>query len=163
MKIGLMVKTANDRATNSARPYQVIRDVAQRAEADGFDSIWICDHMLYRRADEPTQGVDVGSKSEIHSLMVDLAERGLAIIMISSELPEILGMSDRVAVMHAGRMSGILSRQEATQQRILTLALGNPPSSGVIPPQLEQPDEHPPPLHAATRKTARIANARRHQ
>ena len=52
--------------------------------------------------DEPTQGVDVGSKSEIHSLMVDLAERGLAIIMISSELPEILGMSDRVAVMHAG-------------------------------------------------------------
>jgi ABC-type sugar transport system ATPase subunit len=75
--------------------------------------------------DEPTQGVDVGSKSEIHSLMVDLAERGLAIIMISSELPEILGMSDRVAVMHAGRISGILSRQEATQQRILTLALGH--------------------------------------
>jgi rhamnose transport system ATP-binding protein len=77
--------------------------------------------------DEPTQGVDVGSKSEIHSLMVDLAARGLAIILISSELPEILGMSDRVAVMHAGRISGILSRQEATQQRILTLALGNQP------------------------------------
>lgn len=76
--------------------------------------------------DEPTQGVDVGSKSEIHSLMVDLAERGLAIIMISSELPEILGMSDRVAVMHAGRISGVLSRQEATQQKILTLALGHP-------------------------------------
>ena len=74
--------------------------------------------------DEPTQGVDVGSKSEIHSLMVDLAERGLAIIMISSELPEILGMSDRVAVMHAGRISGVLSRQQATQERILTLALG---------------------------------------
>jgi rhamnose transport system ATP-binding protein len=73
--------------------------------------------------DEPTQGVDVGSKSEIHSLMVDLAERGLAIIMISSELPEILGMSDRVAVMHAGRISGIVSRQEATQQKILSLAL----------------------------------------
>ncbi len=73
--------------------------------------------------DEPTQGVDVGSKSEIHSLMVDLAEQGLAIIMISSELPEILGMSDRIAVMHAGRISGILSRQEATQQKILSLAL----------------------------------------
>ena len=77
--------------------------------------------------EELAQGVDVGSKSEIHSLMVDLAERGLAIILISSELPEILGMSDRVAVMHAGRISGILSRQEATQQRILTLALGNQP------------------------------------
>ena len=57
MKIGLMVKTANDRATNSTRPYQAIREVAQQAEADGFDSIWICDHMLYRRAGEPTQGV----------------------------------------------------------------------------------------------------------
>jgi len=67
----------------------------------------------------------VGSKSEIHSLMVDLAEQGLAIIMISSELPEILGMSDRIAVMHAGRISGILSRQEATQQKILSLALGH--------------------------------------
>ena len=74
--------------------------------------------------DEPTQGVDVGSKSEIHSLMVDLAGRGMAIILISSELPEILGMSDRIAVMHAGRISGVLSRQEATQQRILTLCVG---------------------------------------
>jgi ABC-type sugar transport system ATPase subunit len=57
--------------------------------------------------------------------MLDLAERGLAIIMISSELPEILGMSDRVAVMHAGRISGILTRHEATEQKILTLALGH--------------------------------------
>jgi probable F420-dependent oxidoreductase len=57
MKIGLLVKTADDRATSSARPYQTIREVAQRAEADGFDSIWICDHMMYRRADEPTQGI----------------------------------------------------------------------------------------------------------
>ena len=68
----------------------------------------------------------MGSKSEIHSLMVDLAEQGLAIIMISSELPEILGMSDRIAVLHAGRISGILSRQEATQQKILSLALPHP-------------------------------------
>jgi rhamnose transport system ATP-binding protein len=74
--------------------------------------------------DEPTQGVDVGSKSEIHRIMVDLAEQGVAILMISSELPEILGMSDRIAVMHAGRVAGVLTRQEATQQRILSLALG---------------------------------------
>ena len=73
--------------------------------------------------DEPTQGVDVGSKAEIHSLMSDLAERGLAIIMISSELPELLGMSDRVAVMRAGRISGMLERKDATQQGILSLAL----------------------------------------
>jgi rhamnose transport system ATP-binding protein len=75
--------------------------------------------------DEPTQGVDVGSKSEIHKLMCDLAEAGLAIIMISSELPEILGMSDRIAVMHAGTIAGFLSRAEATQQTILGLALGH--------------------------------------
>jgi rhamnose transport system ATP-binding protein len=73
--------------------------------------------------DEPTQGVDVGAKAEIHSLIQDLAERGLAIIMISSELPEILGMSDRVVVMQAGTVSGVLSRSEATQHRILSLAL----------------------------------------
>jgi len=75
--------------------------------------------------DEPTQGVDVGSKAEIHALMADLAERGLAIIMISSELPELLGMSDRIAVMHAGGIAGTLNRRDATQQRILSLALGH--------------------------------------
>ncbi|MGA3203550.1 MAG: sugar ABC transporter ATP-binding protein, partial [Bryobacteraceae bacterium] len=75
--------------------------------------------------DEPTQGVDVGSKAEIHALMADLAKRGLAIIMISSELPELLGMSDRIAVMHAGGIAGTLDRKDATQQRILSLALGH--------------------------------------
>jgi rhamnose transport system ATP-binding protein len=75
--------------------------------------------------DEPTQGVDVGSKSEIHKLIVDLAEQGLAILMISSELPEILGMSDRIAVMHEGAITGILERAEATPQKILALALGH--------------------------------------
>ncbi len=73
--------------------------------------------------DEPTQGVDVGSKAEIHGLMRTLAEQGLAIIMISSELPEILGMSDRIAVMHAGRIRGILDRADATQASVLALAL----------------------------------------
>ena len=76
--------------------------------------------------DEPTQGVDVGAKAEIHALIQDLAERGIAIIMISSELPEVLGMSDRVAVMRAGTVSGVLSRTEATQDRIIALALERP-------------------------------------
>jgi rhamnose transport system ATP-binding protein len=75
--------------------------------------------------DEPTQGVDIGSKSEIHQMMVDLAGKGMAMVMISSELPEILGMSDRIAVMRAGRIAGILSRAEATQERLLALALGH--------------------------------------
>ena len=73
--------------------------------------------------DEPTQGVDVGAKAEIHALIQELAGRGIAIVMISSELPEVLAMSDRVAVMHAGTLSGVLSRDEATQDGILALAL----------------------------------------
>src|SRR5215813_12711596 len=74
--------------------------------------------------DEPTQGIDVGAKSEIHRLMCDLAEAGMAIIMISSELPEILGMSDRIAVMRGGTVAGVMERHEATQQKIIELGLG---------------------------------------
>jgi rhamnose transport system ATP-binding protein len=74
--------------------------------------------------DEPTQGVDIGAKAEIHQLMSDLAAGGMAILMISSELPEILGMSDRIYVMRSGAVAGELSRAEATQERLLTLALG---------------------------------------
>ena len=64
--------------------------------------------------DEPTRGIDVGAKSEIHRLMSKLAQEGKAIIMISSELPEILGMSDRVLVMHEGRIGGEFERQDAS-------------------------------------------------
>jgi rhamnose transport system ATP-binding protein len=86
---------------------------------------WLAINPSVLILDEPTQGVDVGSKAEIHRLMVDLAERGVAVIMISSELPEILGMSDRIAVMHTGTVAGVLSRAEATQHKILSLALGH--------------------------------------
>ena len=72
--------------------------------------------------DEPTRGIDVGAKAEIHRLMSQLAEQGMAILMISSELPEILGMSDRVMVMHEGRVSGFLDRADATQEKIMQLA-----------------------------------------
>jgi rhamnose transport system ATP-binding protein len=74
--------------------------------------------------DEPTQGVDVGSKAEIHGLMQELAAGGMAIVMISSELPEILGMSDRIAVMHAGTIRATFARGEADAARILAAALG---------------------------------------
>ncbi len=84
---------------------------------------WLSTNPSILILDEPTQGVDVGSKAEIHGLMQTLAERGLAIIMISSELPEILGMSDRIAVMRAGRIRGVLDRADATQASVLALAL----------------------------------------
>jgi ribose transport system ATP-binding protein len=75
--------------------------------------------------DEPTQGVDVGSKSEIHELIVEFAERGMAVILISSELPEVLGMSDRIGVFHNGTIVATLSREQATQQKVMSLAFGH--------------------------------------
>jgi len=74
--------------------------------------------------DEPTRGVDVGAKVEIYHLMNRLTARGAAIIMISSELPELLGMSDRILVMHRGRIHAELTREEATEGRVLSAALG---------------------------------------
>ena len=88
-------------------------------------SRWLVTKPSVLILDEPTQGIDVGAKSEIHALMTDLAAQGVAILMISSELPEILGMSDRIAVMYGGTIIGILDRAQATQQKILALALGH--------------------------------------
>jgi rhamnose transport system ATP-binding protein len=92
---------------------------------------WLATDPAVVILDEPTQGVDVGAKAEIHRLMGDLAERGVAVLMISSELPEVLGMSDRVAVMHGGRVAGVLDRAGATPERVLDLALGHPPGEAV--------------------------------
>ncbi|MBS1812151.1 MAG: sugar ABC transporter ATP-binding protein [Acidobacteria bacterium] len=88
-------------------------------------SRWLATDPRVLILDEPTQGIDVGAKSEIHALMCELAGRGIAILMISSELPEVLGMSDRIAVMHAGTVVAVLNRHEATQQNVLSLALGH--------------------------------------
>jgi ABC-type sugar transport system ATPase subunit len=80
--------------------------------------------------DEPTRGVDVGAKSEIYRLMDDLAKEGKAILLISSELEEVLSMADRVLVMREGRISGEFSRREATQESVMTAATGGPEQEG---------------------------------
>lgn len=74
--------------------------------------------------DEPTRGVDIGAKKEIYSVINDLAAKGVAIIMVSSELPEVLGMSDRIMVVHEGKVTGIINAAEADQEKIMTLATG---------------------------------------
>jgi ABC-type sugar transport system ATPase subunit len=76
-------------------------------------------------ADEPTRGIDVGSKAEIHDLLRKLANDGMAILMISSELPEVLGMSDRILVMHDGRIMGTLPAAEASEDAVMSLAIGS--------------------------------------
>jgi ribose transport system ATP-binding protein len=73
--------------------------------------------------DEPTRGIDVGAKAEIYELIGELVERGVAVVLISSEMPELLGLADRVAVMHEGSLQGVLGRSEATQEKIMELAL----------------------------------------
>jgi ABC-type sugar transport system ATPase subunit len=72
--------------------------------------------------DEPTRGIDVGTKAAVHALMSKLASEGMAILMISSELPEVLGMSDRILVMHEGHMTAEFTRAEATQEKIIAAA-----------------------------------------
>jgi len=86
---------------------------------------WLMTQPSVLILDEPSQGIDVGAKAEIHELMMELAEQGVAILMISSELPEVLGMSDRIAVMFRGTIARVLDRKEATQDKILSIALGN--------------------------------------
>jgi inositol transport system ATP-binding protein len=83
---------------------------------------WLMTNPRILILDEPTRGIDVGAKAEIHKLISELAGQGVAVLMISSEMPEVLGMSDRVLVMHEGRMTGIVDRKDATQVKIMELA-----------------------------------------
>jgi ribose transport system ATP-binding protein len=85
---------------------------------------WLFTNSQVMIFDEPTRGIDIGSKVEIYELMNDLVARGVGILMISSELPELLGMSDRIVVMHEGRVTGELAREQATPERVMQLATG---------------------------------------
>lgn len=83
---------------------------------------WLCRNADIIILDEPTRGIDVGAKKEIHELINDLTQQGKAVLLVSSDLSEVLGMSDRIAVMCEGHLTGILNRAEATQERIMHLA-----------------------------------------
>jgi ribose transport system ATP-binding protein len=103
---------------------QLVRNLSGGNQQKVVIARWL---MLQPRVlilDEPTRGVDVGAKAEIHALMRQLAADGVAVLMISSELPEVLGVSDRVMVMHEGRVTGEFSRDEATQDKIMRAATG---------------------------------------
>jgi ribose transport system ATP-binding protein len=85
--------------------------------------------------DEPTRGIDVGAKAEIYRHMADLADQGITILMVSSDMEETIGMSDRVVVMHERRLKGVLERHELTQLAIADLMTGNPEAKGSLPPR----------------------------
>jgi ABC-type sugar transport system ATPase subunit len=86
---------------------------------------------------EPTRGIDVGSKSEIHHILRELARQGVGIILVTSELPEILGMSDRILIMSDGRMVAELSGNGTTQEQIMTIATRYSLAKGVEKPDVE--------------------------
>ncbi|HYP18379.1 MAG TPA: L-arabinose ABC transporter ATP-binding protein AraG [Opitutus sp.] len=84
---------------------------------------WLSENVKVLLFDEPTRGIDIGAKSEIYAIMQELAQQGVAIVVVSSELPEVLGVSDRIAVMQEGRIAAVLDRSEATEETVLKLAL----------------------------------------
>ena len=81
--------------------------------------------------DEPTRGIDIGAKAEIYSIMAEFVRQGAAVVMVSSELPELISVTDKIVVMCEGRMSGLVIRQEATQEYIMTLASSKSVKGGV--------------------------------
>jgi inositol transport system ATP-binding protein len=103
---------------------EIIRNLSGGNQQKVLISRWLLTEPDLLILDEPTRGIDVGAKSEIYRLMTEFVRSGKAIIMISSELPEVLGMSDRVLVMHEGDKVGELLRGEATQEKILQMATG---------------------------------------
>ncbi len=103
-----------------------ISDARGMISCTSFRSKWLLTKARLIIFDEPTRGIDVGAKREIYILMGRLLRRGLGILMISSELPEVIGMADRVLVMGEGRLVGELSRAEATQEKIMDLATSAP-------------------------------------
>ena len=103
---------------------EIIKNLSGGNQQKVLISRWLLTEPDLLILDEPTRGIDVGAKSEIYRLMTEFVRSGKAIIMISSELPEVLGMSDRIMVMHTGDKVGELSRAEATQEKILQMATG---------------------------------------
>ena len=103
---------------------QVVQNLSGGNQQKVVLAKWLFTQSKFLIFDEPTRGIDVGAKVEIYKLMNELVRKGVSILMISSELPEVLGMCDRILVMHEGRLAGELLRKDATQERIMQLATG---------------------------------------
>jgi inositol transport system ATP-binding protein len=102
--------------------YERIENLSGGNQQKALIGRWMLTNPKILILDEPTRGIDVGAKAEIHRLVTEMARRGVAVVMISSEMPEVLGMSDRIMVMHEGRVTGFLNRDEATQIKVMELA-----------------------------------------
>lgn len=115
---------ANELAIKTPTLHDLVSSLSGGNQQKVVIAKWLMSNPKILILDEPTRGIDVGAKYEIYKLMNKLTSEGIGILMISSELPEILGMSDRIMVMHEGKLSGILDRENATQENIMALATG---------------------------------------
>jgi rhamnose transport system ATP-binding protein len=115
-------QAATQMAVKASSLWQKARELSGGNQQKLVLAKWLSTHPRILMLDEPTRGIDVGTKAAVHGLMSELASQGMAILMISSELPEILGMSDRIIVMREGRVTGHFARAEATQEKIMLAA-----------------------------------------
>jgi L-arabinose transport system ATP-binding protein len=104
-------------------PRQLLRNLSGGNQQKVVLGRWLSETVKVILLDEPTRGIDVGAKSEIYAIMQDLARQGVCVIVVSSELPEVLGIADRIAVMRQGRIAAVLDRADATEEKLLRLAL----------------------------------------
>jgi rhamnose transport system ATP-binding protein len=132
-RLGLVQQSAEDATAEQYRQRLSIRTPSVHEQVGRLSggnqqkvmlSKWLNAQPQLLILDEPTRGIDVGAKVEVHHIINDLAAQGLGIILISSDMPEVLAMSDRILVMREGRQMGIFSREEATQEKVLTAAMG---------------------------------------
>ena len=117
----MRIKTAHD-----SQPVQFLSGGNQQKVVIGK---WLSMNPTILLLDEPTRGVDIGAKQEIYRLMEELTAKGVGILFVSSEMEEVLSMSDRVLVMHEGRIAGELTRDRASEESIMHLATGGQPSA----------------------------------
>jgi ABC-type sugar transport system ATPase subunit len=103
---------------------QIVRNLSGGNQQKVVLAKWLLGNARVFLFDEPTRGIDIGAKAEIYNLMLELAARGAAIVMVSSDLPEVLGMSHRVLVIRGGTVVSEFSRAEATPDRVIAVATG---------------------------------------
>jgi rhamnose transport system ATP-binding protein len=131
--LGLIKRGAEAAAAEQYRQRLAIRAPSVQIEAGKLSggnqqkvmlSKWLNTKPQLLILDEPTRGIDVGAKAEVHQIINELAGQGMGIILISSDLPEVLAMSDRILVMREGRQMGVFSRAQASQETVMTAAMG---------------------------------------
>ena len=117
-------KYADDLAIKTPSLFAITESLSGGNQQKVVIAKWLMSTPKILILDDPTRGIDVGTKYEIYKLINTLAENGIAIIMISSELEEVIGMSDRIMIMHEGKCTKILDREDATQEKIMAFASG---------------------------------------